>query len=162
MSKYSKPFFALVKKYQHTTIEFPEYKAITLAMWLLESGRGTSKLAINHGNFAGMKYNSIIKDLCKRVSYESSTGAGYYCEFDDQETFIKGFWEFLGQDIFDGWRDKETALEFILHIAPSWSKDGKYSSKSLFKFSSHIGIYWRYIAEFQRNLVRIQNLYLTF
>ena len=129
MEKYSQSFLELVKTYSNTSIEFPNFKAITLAMWLLESGRGKSKLAENHRNFAGMKYNSIVKDLCKRVTYESSAGSGYYCEFENLEYFIKGFWKFLEQDEFNGWRFNETALEFILHIADTWSEDQKYSSK---------------------------------
>jgi hypothetical protein len=115
----------VVKKYKNTTIEFPDYRAITLAMWILESGRGQSPLGLEHLNFSGMKYDTIITDLCKRVTYKSS----YYCEFENLDNFIKGFWGFLEQEDFKGWRKKETALEFILHIAPVWSTDAKYSSK---------------------------------
>jgi len=129
MGKYSESFLELVKKYKNATIEFQEYKAVTLAMWLLESARGKSKLALHHRNYAGMKYNSIIRDLCTRIIYESSGGSGYYCEFETSEDFIKGFWGFLEQDDFDGWKATETPLEFLLHIADSWSPDPKYSSK---------------------------------
>lgn len=125
MSKYSDLFLEAVKKYKNTTIEFPDYKAITLAMWILESGRGKSPLGLKHNNFSGIKYNTIITDLCKRITYKSS----YYCEFKTLDDFIKGFWGYLELDTFKGWRDKKTALEFILHIAPAWSTDTKYSSK---------------------------------
>jgi hypothetical protein len=125
MSKYSDLFLDVVGKYKNTTIEFPDYKTITLAMWILESGRGKSPLGLDHNNFSGMKYNTIITDLCKRITYKSS----YYCEFENLDDFIKGFWGYLEQEYFKGWRDKETALDFILHIAPVWSTDAKYSSK---------------------------------
>ena len=125
MSKYSKALLALVQKYKNTEIEFPDFKAVTIAMWLLESGRGSSKLAENHRNFGGIKYDSIIKDLCKRINYKSS----YYCEFENLDDFIKGFWGFLEQDDFKGWKEQGTALQFLSHIAPSWSDSNKYESK---------------------------------
>jgi hypothetical protein len=36
-------------------IRYPHLKAVTLAQWLLESGRATSKLAKDHYNFGGLR-----------------------------------------------------------------------------------------------------------
>ncbi|MGK0388832.1 MAG: N-acetylmuramoyl-L-alanine amidase [Maribacter sp.] len=128
MSKlsYSENFMELVQKYKNTEIEVPDFKAVTVAIWILESGRGEkSDLAKDHRNYAGMKYHSSIKDICKRVNYKKK---GYYCEFENLDDFIKGFWMFLEQDTFKGWKDKKTALKFLSHIAPFWSKNKKYES----------------------------------
>jgi N-acetylmuramoyl-L-alanine amidase len=54
----SQLFNQLVNTYSDTSIEFSGLKGITIAQWLLESGRGTSRLASEHLNFGGLKWRS--------------------------------------------------------------------------------------------------------
>jgi N-acetylmuramoyl-L-alanine amidase len=49
-------FTELVKDYALAIIEFEHLKPVTLAQWMLESGRGSSNLAAKHLNFAGLKW----------------------------------------------------------------------------------------------------------
>lgn len=127
---YAPEFEELVSEYESTGIEFPALKPITLAMWILESGRGSSRLAKDHLNFAGMKYRSEITAYCKRVSYEAHDGSSYYCEFPDLQNFIQGFWAFLDRSPYDGWRNfSDDPLKFIEHVGPTWAGDPNYVDK---------------------------------
>jgi N-acetylmuramoyl-L-alanine amidase len=84
--EYSDKFKELIDQYRSANIEFSHLKPVTLGMWILESGRGSSGLASNHLNFAGMKYRSEITEFAKRIRYEAHDGTGYYCEFETIET----------------------------------------------------------------------------
>lgn len=129
---YTDVFFDLVARYKSKTIEFPNLKPVTCAMWILESARGGSGLARNHLNFAGMKYRTEISEFCKRVLYTAHDGPGYYCEFPDLDSFIEGYWAFLDRTPYDGWRD--LALDehaFIHHIGGVWAEDPAYVTKVL-------------------------------
>jgi hypothetical protein len=42
--------------YRGDEIQYPELRAVTLAQWMLESGRATSRLAKLHYNFGGIKW----------------------------------------------------------------------------------------------------------
>lgn len=123
---------SLVEKYQHAEIEFPNLKAITLAQWILESGRGTSGLAQSHNNFAGMKWRTPMQPFGKRVLYKAHDGSGYYTHFNSFDQFIHGFWRFLDRSPYDGWRGHTASSEdFIEFIGPIWAGDKNYSEKVL-------------------------------
>ncbi|MDJ0631179.1 MAG: N-acetylmuramoyl-L-alanine amidase [Rhodobacter sp.] len=123
-------FRSLVALYRSRQIEFNNLKPVTLAMWILESGRGTSGLATNHLNFAGMKYRSEISQFAKRVLYNAHDGSGYYCEFATLDDFISGFWAFLDRSPYEGWRDLgNDEIAFIRHIGGVWAEDPNYVSK---------------------------------
>ena len=95
----------LVKTYKETGIEFDNLKPITLAQWLLESGRATSQLATRHYNFAGLKWRKEMKKVkgAESVTYEAHDGVDEYCQFDSLESFIKGYWVFLNRSVYSGW-----------------------------------------------------------
>jgi len=46
----------LVSAARVAVIPAPALRMVTLAQWILESGRGTSRLATEYGNFAGLKW----------------------------------------------------------------------------------------------------------
>lgn len=127
---YTKPFKTLIAQYSDAVIEFPNLKAVSLAMWLLESGRGASGLARDHLNFAGMKYRPELSDICTRVRYQAHDGQGYYCAFPDLDSFVAGYWRFLDRPPYLGWRDKAgDDLAFLAHIAGIWAQDPQYGDK---------------------------------
>ncbi|MEM9230134.1 MAG: N-acetylmuramoyl-L-alanine amidase [Pseudomonadota bacterium] len=125
-------FRQLVEIYKATDIEFPNLKPVTVAVWVLESGRGESGLAVNHRNFAGMKYRSEISAYAKRVNYEAHDGNGYYCQFATLADFIAGYWAFLDRSPYEGWRElAHDEIEFIRHVGPIWAEDPNYVEKVL-------------------------------
>lgn len=56
MSTFSQLFNNLARIYAKTCIPYATLKSVTTAQWALESGRGTSDLAVNHLNFGGLKW----------------------------------------------------------------------------------------------------------
>lgn len=125
-------FRELIARYADTNVELPNLKPVTLAVWILESGRGESRLATEHRNFAGMKYRSEIAQYAKRVNYDAHDGSGYYCEFATLEDFISGYWAFLDRAPYAGWRDlAHDEAEFIRFVGPIWAQDQNYAEKVL-------------------------------
>ena len=53
MATYTEKFKSVAAAYRGASIEFPKLKPVTIAQWMYESGRGSSKLATDHNNFAG-------------------------------------------------------------------------------------------------------------
>lgn len=123
----------LVKVYAETDIEFNNLKEITIAQWMLESGRGSSKLAQEHNNFAGLKWRDEMKSSpgASEISYEAHDGETGYCKFDSIESFIKGYWHFLDRNVYDGWKWKANSpkdyLRFI--IDAGYCPDNGYYNK---------------------------------
>jgi len=93
----------LVDIYRKTNIKYNNLKAVTLAQWMLESGRAKSPLAQNHFNFAGLKWRSEMEGFATKVSYPAHDGTNDYCKFESIEAFIKGYWNFIGRSVYDGW-----------------------------------------------------------
>jgi murein DD-endopeptidase MepM/ murein hydrolase activator NlpD len=128
----SELFNQLVKVYAETAIEFPQLKGITVAQWLLESGRGNSRLASEHLNFGGLKWRTGMEAFAMPVEYQASDGLDKYCKFENLEKFIKGYWHFLGRSPYEGWRNNVgSAEEFIGFIGPIYAGDSHYISKVL-------------------------------
>lgn len=61
-------FMELVKDYALAAIEFEHLKPVTLAQWMLESGRGSSKLATEHLKFAGLKWREAMVGFAAKIS----------------------------------------------------------------------------------------------
>lgn len=128
----SELFNQLVKAYAKATIDFPQLKGITVAQWILESGRGTSRLATEHLNFGGLKWREEMVAFAMPVDYEASDGRNKYCKFESLEKFIKGYWAFLERSPYEGWRNNvDSAEEFIGFIGPIYAGDSNYVSKVL-------------------------------
>lgn len=127
---YSEKFNDLIDLYRREQIEFPALKAVSVAMWILESGRGASGLAEQHNNFAGMKYRSEITQWAKRVRYTAHDGSSYYCAFETLDDFIAGYWAFLDRSPYVGWRNfGQDPAGFIAHVGPIWAGDPNYVEK---------------------------------
>lgn len=93
----------LVRYARSAAIPAPGLRAVTLAQWILESGRGTSALAQQHANFGGLKWRDEMKGYATPVTYGAHDGVDTYCKFDDVQTFIKGYWRFIARSVYSGW-----------------------------------------------------------
>ncbi|MDR2905054.1 MAG: glucosaminidase domain-containing protein [Helicobacteraceae bacterium] len=126
-TSYDNSFIRLAKSYANSPIEFEQLKAVTLAMMLLESGRGNSDLARKHNNFGGLKYRPELSKFAGKVYYGASDGYDYYCRFGSPEDFIEGFWLFLDRHPYKGWRKRAFSerafLEFIAPIYCPFNKE---------------------------------------
>ena len=109
----------LAKVYAAAAIEFPQLRAVSLAQWLLESGRASSDLATHHYNFAGLKWRPEMKPFAAPVEYEANDGIDTYCRFESLEKFCAGYWAFIGRAPYAGWKDHvASGADFIRFIAP--------------------------------------------
>ena len=122
----------LVSSYRSAKIAAPQLKAVTLAQWILESGRGTSVLATKHKNFGGLKYRARMKDYAEPVDYTGSDGvADVYCKFDSLEAFIAGYWHFIASGPYEGWDAYATDPSgYLRHIVKNgYAGDASYVQK---------------------------------
>jgi|UPI000428569D N-acetylmuramoyl-L-alanine amidase len=118
--------------YRGDEIQYPELRAVTLAQWMLESGRATSKLAKLHYNFGGIKWRREMAPYATRIQYEASDGVDYYCKFATIENFISGYWAFLNRAPYTGWEEHvDTPEDFIRFIGPIYTPTRKYADKVL-------------------------------
>lgn len=125
-------FKDLLIRYIKHDIEFPALRAISVAVWILESGWGKSDLCKDHGNYAGMKWRPAMAPYAKKIHYIASDGGANYCHFDSKKDFIKGYWAFLDRAPYDGWRAYGNDPEgFIAHVGPVWAADPNYVEKVL-------------------------------
>lgn len=116
----SLPLEDLIEAYKKTDIQFPHLKPITLAQWLLESGRGTSDLATKHFNFSGLKWRPEMVGYAEPVVYEAHDGEEEYCKFKSIEAFIIGYWHFLTREPYIGWETRsDEGDEFLQFIVDS-------------------------------------------
>lgn len=108
-----------VRTLKETRIEFDRLKLVQLAQAMHESGRGTSELFRRHGNPYGMKFRREMHAIATSVRYEASDGPDQYCEFDDADDAVEGYWVFLGRAVYSGWRNNahspEDFLRFIVY-----------------------------------------------
>ena len=122
----------LANLYSSEPIRYPQLRIVSFAQWMLESGRGTSALAKNHYNFAGLKYRPEMAAYAKRVIYEAHDGSDAYCKFATLENFIEGYWAFLQRAPYTGWEaHTDTAEDFIRFIGPTYTPTSGYSEKVL-------------------------------
>lgn len=132
MPTYSPNFTNLVQVYKTFPLEFPQLRAVTLAQWILESGRGGSQLSQLYFNYAGLKYRVQMERFATPVFYQANDGGDYYCSFADNASFIRGFWRFLDRPPYAGWREKaRTPEEYLNFIAPRYSTNPAYVDKVL-------------------------------
>ncbi len=113
-------------------IRYPQLRAVTLAQWMLESGRATSKLAKLHYNFGGLKWRKEMAAYATKIKYKANDGVDFYCKFATVESFIAGYWAFLNRSPYSGWEEHtDTAEDFIRFIGPIYTPSKKYADKVL-------------------------------
>ncbi len=127
----SPQWLALVETYRPMRIAHPALKGVTLAQWALESSWGTSRLATEYNNFAGMGYRRELWWYARPVTHTTSDGERTYCHFRSHKAFIRGYWRFLGRRRYRGWQahgnDPEAFLEHLLRCG--YATDALYVGK---------------------------------
>jgi hypothetical protein len=122
----------LVKDYALSVIEFEHLKPVTLAQWMHESGRGFSKLATEHLNFAGLKWREEMVDLASKISYEAHDGTDLYCKFATKAKFLEGYWHFIDRSPYAGWRNHaSTGASYIEFVGPRYTPTAGYAGAVL-------------------------------
>lgn len=93
------------------------------AQFAQESGWGTSRLARDHRNYAGMKWRDGMRRWATRIVYSAHDGRTAYCHFRSHAEFVAGYFQRLDlMDAYDGWRGAAArgGDQFINHIGPPW------------------------------------------
>jgi N-acetylmuramoyl-L-alanine amidase len=122
----------LVAAYVREEIEFPFLKAVTLAQWLLESGRASSRLSRDYFNFAGLKWRSEMAGIAEPVSYLAHDGLCDYCRFASPSAFIHGYWRFMERKPYEGWKSQAVdATSYLGAIIPTYCPDPGYVERVL-------------------------------
>lgn len=112
----------LATLYAAEPIRHPGLRAVTLAQWMLESGRGTSRLAVEHLNFGGLKWRPEMATFATPVRFLAHDGEDDYCKFATLDSFVKGYWRFLQRSPYTGWEDRAADAEaFIRFIGPVYA-----------------------------------------
>lgn len=121
-----------------TTIDpdnFTHLKEVTLAQWLLESARATSKLSATAKNFAGLKWRDEMSDFATRLNIKvpSEPISVDFCQFEDLGKFLRGYWKFLTRPPYAGLEANTKSPENFLGFIQSkgFAADIGYVSKVL-------------------------------
>jgi N-acetylmuramoyl-L-alanine amidase len=128
------PDLTLIKRlaqvYAGTSIRHPHLKSVTLAQWLLESGRGGSDLAKLHNNFGGLKWRKEMALFATKVMFTAHDGPDAYCKFATLEQFISGYWAFIDRAPYSGWETHiATPEDYIRFIGPIYTPSAGYADK---------------------------------
>lgn len=125
-------FRRLATVYLGEAIRYPALRAVTLAQWMLESGRGASALATEHYNFGGLKWRKEMTPYATKVKYAAHDGEDFYCKFATLENFISGYWAFLNRAPYSGWEaNVATPERFIRFIGPTYTPREDYADSVL-------------------------------
>jgi len=120
------------------------FREVVLAQAIVESGRGTSKLAKHFGNFLGLKFRVSLNDFGYQHYYETSSepsGGANFFGFRTYESCLKCWEAFLyrKEDNYIPYplvrsENKEVmkdAVSFIKYIAPIYCTNSAYKDKLL-------------------------------
>lgn len=122
----------LAAVYAGQAIRHPQLKAVTLAQWMLESGRASSALATLHYNFGGLKWRPEMGLYATPVDYQAHDGLDRYCKFATLESFVQGYWAFINRAPYSGWEQHvESGARFIRFIGPIYTPSPDYADKVL-------------------------------
>ena len=82
-----------------------DLKAVTLALWMRDSGGGASQLAAHHCNYAGAPWRDDLAGVATPVRYRAADGKkALFASFDSAPDFISGYWRILGRhQLPQGW-----------------------------------------------------------
>ncbi|NEP57688.1 MAG: hypothetical protein F6K31_11790 [Symploca sp. SIO2G7] len=105
-------------------------KIASLSQWILESGRGTSGLAQQYLNFAGLKWRDEMRGYATKQWYEAHDGGEYYCRFSSVEAFVKGYWKFITRAPYTSWENHTSSPEeYIEFIGEIYAPQQNYINK---------------------------------
>jgi flagellum-specific peptidoglycan hydrolase FlgJ len=95
--------------------------SVILAQWALESGNGTSDMAVNHNNHAGIKWSQYSKTAKKR----SDSSFAHYNSLSD---FVTDYVRVISLSYYDGVRDATTIEGTVKALGASPYDAGHYES----------------------------------
>jgi N-acetylmuramoyl-L-alanine amidase len=123
----------LVAAVKRAKFEFPSLKAVCLAQWIVESGRGTSVLFREHNNAGGMKWREEMRGYATPIEYVAHDGKDTYCKFPSLDNWIIGYWRFIDRSPYAGWRNQTHSSEaYITHLKKcGYAEDPAYVKKVL-------------------------------
>ena len=83
---------------------YEDLKEVTLAQWLLESARASSKLAVEAKNFSGLKWREEMRGFATPIDIKvpSEPVSVEFCQFKDVDAFLLGYWKFLTRSPYKG------------------------------------------------------------
>ena len=116
-------------------------KIAALSQFIIESGRGSSVLAMKHYNFGGLKWRKEMKEIASPVDYQASDGVDKYCAFKSVDDFWTGYKTFINRTPYKGWRmHEEDAHGYIMHLVQSgYAGDPNYYAKVTGRFQEASG-----------------------
>jgi N-acetylmuramoyl-L-alanine amidase len=122
----------LASLYSQEDVRYPHLKEVSLAQWMLESGRATSALAQEHYNFGGLKWRPEMAPYATKISYNAHDGEDFYCKFATVESFINGYWAFINRAPYSGWEEHtDSGEDYIRFIGPIYTPTAAYADKVL-------------------------------
>ncbi len=122
----------LADAYVGKSLPHPQLRSVTFAQWLLESGRATSRLAIDHFNFGGLKFRPEMASFATKILFDAHDGPDFYCKFGTIDLFLSGYWAFLNRSPYSGWESHaDTPEDFIRFIGPIYTPTVGYSERVL-------------------------------
>lgn len=108
-------------------------KIACVAQSIIETGRGTSRVAKELNNMWGIKYRDMLSELaepCKIEVTSEDQGWDIFAKFPSLEVAVKGWLKFLAREYYVGWEDhKNNSEEFLRHIGKAWCPAPEYSEK---------------------------------
>jgi hypothetical protein len=111
-------------------IPYPQLKPAQLAQAILESGRGTSELFLEHNNPYGLKWRREMSEIAQNVSYKAHDGVDDYCKFQTLEDAVKGYWLFIGRKPYQGWEQYSSPEDYLKFIVGcGYCPDKAYANK---------------------------------
>jgi len=135
-------FFEALKS---STLFSPGQKVAICAQALLESSKGTSKLAVEANNFCGMMYRSEFDSHSEfsKIEYTSPSDniKTDYLKCATPQDFLKAYFIFIQRARYKGWNEKKESFDYILHLSEcGYATDLLYVDKvaSLFDEASKI------------------------
>jgi len=108
-----------------------ELKPAFIAQAIQETGRGKSKLFVEHHNPAGMKWREELEEFARPVEVEVTsepTGRAIFCHFDSVIGGIMGYMKFVKRSVYDGWHEyTRDPAGYLRHLAAKgWATDPDY------------------------------------
>jgi len=113
-------------------------KVACVAQAIIESGRGTSRVAKELTNFWGIKFRDTLDGLAEptRIEVTSETqGWDIFAKFPSTDVAVVGWLKFLTRPFYAGWEQhKNNSEAFIRHISKNWCPAPGYADKVIRAF----------------------------
>ncbi|ESR22732.1 N-acetylmuramoyl-L-alanine amidase [Lutibaculum baratangense] len=128
--QYTDEFKSMVAAFMRLPTEFPNVRPASVAQFILESGRGSSLLAREHRNFAGMKWRPEMAGVATKKLVIAPSETADFCSFESLEKFAEGYWIFLNRAPYEGWKaHADDPYDFIGFVGRIWAADPAYTEK---------------------------------